>query len=65
MSDTRKGKEKPSYLPVIQWKDKQQLNTYPNVLTAAKKLSIQPTNISAVLNNKRPSAGGFYWTYKK
>ena len=39
------------------------IKEFPNETCAAKQLGIHPSNISKCCNNKKNSAGGFFWSY--
>lgn len=39
------------------------VNTYNSIAEAERKTGISSTNISAALNNKRASAGGYFWKF--
>lgn len=62
---SRKGKIRPYiYKPLLQIKDGAVVGEWESGKRAASELSIPAANISAVLNNRRSTAGGFSWTYK-
>jgi hypothetical protein len=51
--------------PIIQLsKENVKINEYASICEAAEKTSVNKGNIKSTLRNKRPSAGGYFWTYK-
>ena len=52
--------------PIIQYTmDMEEIKTWPNIITAERKLGIASSSISSVCKGKLKSAGGFKWVYKR
>lgn len=65
MSKTRTGLRITSlHKPVIQLEGDIPVKEFICITDAAKELNIKSSNISAVLNGHRPTAGGYKWLYK-
>lgn len=61
----KNGKNHFRSKPVIQIKNNKIIAEFFNMTEAAKKTNISCSKISLVCNNKRKTAGGFIWKYKK
>lgn len=65
MSDQRKGKRHPSlWKPIVQLDSNGNvIGRFQSVIDASKSTGICDPNISAVLNSKRKTAGGYGWKH--
>nr|QBK85552.1 MAG: HNH endonuclease [Marseillevirus LCMAC101] len=61
-----KSSFKPKGQPVIQYTmDMKEIKTWPNIITAAKELKINKTNIGMACRGSRKRAGRFKWAYER
>lgn len=66
ISESKKGVKHHNAKPVYQYsKDGRLLASWPYMGMAAESLNIKKESISACCLGKRPSAGGYVWTYEK
>lgn len=63
--DRKLGKNNKTNKSVLQLSKKgKRLNTYHSLMEAERQTGINHSNISAVCNNKKYTAGGYVWRYK-